>query len=76
MAWATLLTGVLTPVLGVGLAFLGIAAAEAGRGGYGIGPFPMLKVSTDWTLVGIGVALLVIGSILAGAGLTTLGVTA
>jgi len=36
----------------------------------------MLKVPTDWTLVGIGVALLVIGSVLAGAGLTTLGVTA
>ena len=75
MNWATLLTGGTTTVIGLGLAFLGLIVVEAGKGGYGTGPLPMLKVPTDWTLVGIGVALLAAGSVLAGAGLMALGVT-
>ena len=61
---AELLTGGVTLILGVGLVVLGFGAIEAGKGGYGRGPIPFLKVPRDNLLLAGGIFLYMIGTIL------------
>lgn len=74
MTWPTIVAGGVATVLGAFLFLLGLAVIEAGKGGYGYGPLPFLKVPTDWGLVGVGVVLGAVGGVTASAGLTVLGV--
>lgn len=48
-------------VLGLVLVVAGLAAIEAGKGGYGHGPFPMVPVPRDNVLIGLGLVALLVG---------------
>lgn len=61
---ATLVVAGFAGLAGLAIAFLGFACIDAGRGGYGHGPFPFLKQRTDWGLLAVGTVLVVVGSIL------------
>lgn len=71
---AAIITGGFAVVVGLALAILGWAAIEGGRGGYGYGPFPMIPVPRDNTLIGVGVVMVLVGATLVWAGLSVAGV--
>lgn len=71
---AAIVAGGFTTLVGLAIGILGWAAVEAGRGGYGHGPFPMLPVPRDNFLIGAGLLMVAIGSGLMVAGLNVLGV--
>lgn len=53
-----------TGVIAIVFIIVGFAAVEAGKGGYGHGPFPMVPVPRDNLLLGGGIVLMIIGAIL------------
>lgn len=58
------LAGWVTGAVGVLLAALGVTAIEAGKGGYGYGPVPMVPVPRDNGLIAIGLVLAAVGGLL------------
>jgi len=76
MSVTTLLFSGVATLVGTALALLGWIEIDAGRGGYGYGPVPMIFQPTEWGLVAVGAALVVAASAISGAGLATLGVFA
>ena len=68
--WVTAFVSIL---IGAIVAFLGLAAIEAGYGGYGHGSVPMVPVPRDNGLIAIGIAMFIIGVALITAALETIG---
>lgn len=64
MTLAELLVGGVTVIIAIVLIILGFAAVEAGKGGYGHGPFPMVPVPRDNLLLGGGIFLVILGAVL------------
>lgn len=56
-----LVVSVVAAIVGVALAVCGVVVFEAGKGGYGMGPFPMIPVPRDNGLMAVGLALFVLG---------------
>jgi hypothetical protein len=58
---STLLAGYITLSVGILISIGGILVISAGRGGYGMGPLPFIKLPTDWSLIGVGTTILFVG---------------
>lgn len=67
------LAGVVTALVGLVLFVLGVVVADAGRGGYGHGPLPFVKLRVMWELVGLGAVLMVLGALAMLAGVSVVG---
>lgn len=70
----TLVGGVVSTLVGLGLVVTGLLVFEAGRGGYGRPPLPMLKQPTEHWMLGLGLLLVVVGGIIVQAGVHLLAV--
>lgn len=68
MSLAATVAGFASLLIGTFLVLVGFFAIEAGKGGYGYGPFPFLKVPKDWDLIAIGAVAILIGMALGWAG--------
>lgn len=61
---AEFIAAAVTAAIGLALLVLGWAFVEAGKGGYGHGPIPMLPVPRDNGLIALGIVSYVLGLLL------------
>jgi len=73
MSVAELIVAGFAGVFGLVMMVLGWITIEAGKGGYGYGPLPFLKVPRDNGLLLIGFAGVVIGTVLLGSAWVVIG---